>query len=246
MEEYTDFPDIYYENSDNNPCISSPNSPYAIFFYQNRETLFGDADLYKHFIDNAINQFRVSRFYTEYKSYLYRIGLDRCQMLGNITVEMVGPKGLEMHHNGITIFDIAIMITNHILNVKGKVCTYDIVHLLKDAHRNNMVPLVMLCKTMHQVNHNEEEFFVPASMCFGKWTDLIYKYFDGMTFSIAKKLYYWISISLEHKNDDKLNETLIKLREEIMNWSDKNGYSFGTNKYNILNRTPGVFDSAWI
>ena len=34
------FPDIYMDGmKDNNPYIFSPNAPYAIFFYQTRETL---------------------------------------------------------------------------------------------------------------------------------------------------------------------------------------------------------------
>ena len=236
MEGCNDFPDIFYDNNNNNPCISSPNAPYAIFFYQTRETLFGDADIFKRFVENAIKQFRSSAFYTQYKSYLFRIGLDRCQIMGNITTEMVGPKGIEMHHNGITIFDITVMLTNHILNKKGKVCTYDLIHELKYVHRKNMVPLVMLCKTMHQMNHNEEEFFVPASMCFGNWMKLISDYYDGLTFGISKKLLYWIQISLQHKNDDQLNIDLIQIREKILDWSGYNDCAYNNNKYNSFNR----------
>ena len=58
--------------------------------------------------------------------------------------------------------------------------------------------------------HNEEEFVIPASMCFGNWMSLIYEYMDGLTYGIAKKLFYWIKISQEHTNDENLNLELIK------------------------------------
>ena len=234
MEGYFDIPDIYYDNNNFNPCISSPNAPYAIFFYQTRETLFGDADIFKRFVENAISQFRTSNFYKQYKGYLYNLGYNRCQILGNIDTEMVGTKGIEMHHNGITIFDISVMITNHLLNKYGKVSTYDITHELKKVHRENKVPLVMLCKTMHQMYHNEEEFYVPASMTFGNWFDLITEYYDGLTFGIAKKLYYWIKLSLEHSNDDKLNSQLIELRNHILEWSEYNECGSNNNRYNCF------------
>ena len=238
MESTNNIPDIFYDGNKLNPCIASPNAPYAIFFYQTRETLFGDADIFKRFIDNAINQFRNTDFYTQYKGFLFKLGMDRCQIMGNITEEMVGSKGIEMHHNGITIFDIAVIICNHILNVKGKVCTFDIIHELRKVHKNNQVPLVMLCKTMHQMYHNEEEFVIPASMCFGNWMSLIYEYIDGLTYGIAKKLFYWIKISQEHTNDENLNSELIKVRNKILEWSDKNECSFNNNKYNC-NFIPG-------
>ena len=35
-----------------------------------------------------------------------------------------------MHHNGLTIFDIALIIINHFLSTKGKVCTFDVIYSL--------------------------------------------------------------------------------------------------------------------
>ena len=54
------FPDIYMDGmKDNNPYIFSPNACYAIFFYQTRETLFGDADIFKKFIDLSYGTFAI-------------------------------------------------------------------------------------------------------------------------------------------------------------------------------------------
>jgi len=230
----SNFPDIYFDNNYYNPMISSPNAPYAIMFYQTRETLNADADVFKRFLDNAISRFRHSRTYTGYKSYLIELGLDRCQMLSNITNDMAT---VEMHHNGLTIFDIALIITNHIITTKGKISTFDLVLELKKVHKNNMVPLVMLCKTSHQMVHHNEEFFVPASMCFGFWMNLLEEYKYGITYGIAKKLYYFIKTSIEHNNDPTLNEKLLALNEHIRVWSDYNECAYNNNRFNLAKNT---------
>jgi len=212
-------PDIYYDYNNNNPYIHSPNAEYGIVFKQTRESLFGDADTYKKFIDNCIARFRHSRTYTNYKSYLYELGLNSCQVMSNINSDMAS---IEMHHNGLTIFDITLIITNHLLATENCVCSFDVVIHLKRVHRANMVPLVMLSKSMHQLNHNNDDFLIPTSMTFGFWTELLKEYHYGITFGIAKKLDYWIKVSAEHSFDENLNRELINVRESIKKWSEYN------------------------
>ena len=120
-----DIPDIEVEYDDQyNPMVSSPNAPYSLPFYMTRETMI-DVEVYKNFLDNAIAQFRHSKFYKNYKGYLMGLGLDHCQIMPNITEENVGSKGIEMNHNFLTIFDIALMITEHVLNIsiKARTCS---------------------------------------------------------------------------------------------------------------------------
>lgn len=233
------FPDIYMDGmKDNNPYICSPNVPYAIFFYQTRDTLFGDADIFKRFIDNCIMNFRQSRFYKQYKSYLYDIGLDHCQVLSHIDGTMAK---LEMHHNGLTIFDIAMIIIGHLLNTKGKVCTFDVTKEMKKCHKDNIIPLVMLSISIHQMVHNDDQFFIPTQMCFGFWPEFLFRYNRGITYGVAKKINYWIKISLEHSYNQELNTNLLALRDNVQKWSEYNEYcnnncSSNRSSNSIINR----------
>ena len=95
---------------------------------------------------------------------------------------------------------------------------------LRKVHTQNKVPLVMLCTSIHQMTHHNDEFFVPISMTFGYWTELLQDYKYGITYGIAKKLKYWIQISLEHSIDENLNADLLKLRYEVEKWSEYNEY----------------------
>ena len=120
-----DIPGITVEYDDSyNPMVISPNAPYGITFYMTRETML-DVEVYKNFLDNAIAGFRHSLVYKTIKSDLIEKGLDHCQVMSNITEEEVGASGLEMHHNFLTIFDIALLITEHVLKTVGIISTFD-------------------------------------------------------------------------------------------------------------------------
>lgn len=153
----------YINTQDPIPAIYFPRCEYPLTFYQTRDTL-ADMDRYKAFIDNCTHRFRKSRTYKSYKSYLMSMGLDRCQVIGNI---QDGMANIEMHHNFLTIYDITILISQHILNTVGRCTTFDIVALLMQEHRNNNIPIVMLSETVHQLYHDNPDFYIPISMTFG-------------------------------------------------------------------------------
>lgn len=214
---------IEYDD-DYNPTIKSPNSLFPLQFYQTKETMI-DVEHYKRFLENAISRFRHSRTYKNYKSYLISLGLDHCQMMPNITTDLSenGKRKqtlVEMHHNFLTIYDIALLITEHVLNTKGFISTFDLVQLLKEEHKNNRIPLVMLCKTAHQMYHNNQEFMIPANMCFGFWQELLQKYNKGITIDIANKVLMFIQKSIEvEKGNIDFTNNLLQLRENILGWS---------------------------
>lgn len=220
MDDYNKLPDIETYNQYYNPTIMSPNSPYEISFYQTRESLL-DIDTYKKFLDNAISRFRRSKTYKHYKGYLMNLGLDHCQFNGNITSEMAT---LEMHHCILTVYDIAIIITEHILNTRGYISTFDLVQLLKQEHKNNRVALVMLSLTSHQLEHNTEEFYISPNMCFGNWYEFLERYHTGINQDIAFKILFYIKRAIENEGKS-IDADLLNIRERIIDWSGLNYYS---------------------
>ena len=174
---------VGYMDNDN-PTISSPFSPFVIQFYQTPESLNNIED-YRIFLKNVESAFRTSREYKAIKSRLLESGMTNCQVHGNLNSEMVD---IEMHHNMLTLFDLAMIITEHLIRTVGKVSTFDVVRLLIDAHNNNEVLLIMLSKTPHQVYHNNPEFFLPFEMCIGEPWKFLEKYKYGITQDIAYKI----------------------------------------------------------
>ena len=206
-----------------NPSIQSQNCSFPLQFYATEET-FVDIEYYKRFLENAISRFRTSRTYKNYKGYLMGLGMNKCQILGNIDENMAD---LEMHHNFLTIFDIALMITEHTIKTKGYISTFDLVMLLKQEHKENRIPLVMLTKTVHQLYHANEDFIIPAQYCFGYWQELLVKYNKGITRDIAYKCLNFIQKSMEIQqigSNYQLANNILQLRENIIDWSYLNEY----------------------
>ena len=220
----------YINTQDPIPAIYFPKCEYPLTFYQTRDTL-ADMDRYKAFIDNCTHRFRKSRTYKSYKSYLMSMGLDRCQIIGNI---QDGMANIEMHHNFLTIYDITILISQHILNTVGRCTTFDIVALLMQEHRNNNIPIVMLSETVHQLYHDNPDFYIPISMTFGKWWDLLIKYRYGITLDIAYKVVKYIQNC--QRNNELNSVEFFKLSDDIKNWGEYNEYNYYNNYCgNIVN-----------
>lgn len=202
-----------------NPVIVSPETEDGLQFYQTRDTLI-DVERYKSFLDNAIGRFRRSNTYKCYKSYLMSLGMNRCQILGNVTEDMAS---IEMHHNFLTIFDISILISQHVLNTIGYISTFDLIQLIMNEHRANRIPIVMLSKTAHQKFHDDDDFYIPLSMTFGKWWELISRYRYGITLDIAYKIIRYLNKCETNNEISELDS--FALREQLKDWSDYNEYT---------------------
>ena len=213
---YNPLPGIESFHENMNPIISSPNSTFAISFYQTRDSLM-DIDTYRAFLKNCEMRFRKSETYSHYKGYLIQKGMNGCQIHGYINTDME-KVDIEMHHAILTLFDLCLLISEWYLNTVGYVTTFDVVQTLKEEHKNNNIALVMLSLTAHQMYHdNPGQFFIHPNMCFGNWRHLIEKYKEGLTQDVAFKLLGYIKKAIEL--GETTDDGLLDLREKIKEWS---------------------------
>ena len=224
--EGNQFPDISMYLNNGNPTLRSPNSAYELSFMQTRESMI-DVDLYSRFVHNAVNLFRGLRVYKNYKAYLMELGLDHCQYLHNISSDMAT---IEMNHCILTIFDVAVMITEHYLNTYGCVTVPHVVAALREEHTSNRIPLVMMSKTVHQLYHNADNFFTHPSQVFGKWVELLNRYQRGITPEICIKLLHYIRTAYEE--EESTDDGLLQCAETIKNWSENIYGSYINTTYN--------------
>lgn len=219
-----EFPNIFSYGGFN-PTIESPSSPYSISFVQTKETLI-DVDVYRNFLYSAITRVRSSAFYKHYKSHLISLGIDRCQLHPHIIASYDGEDAvanLELHHHVLTIFDIALLISEHTLNTYGSLSSYDLSELIKIEHKNHNVCTLFLCKTCHQLYHNNNDFKIPATLGFGKWWELLDKYKYGITRDMAIKIYYMLKNDLKNADDrDEKIQKMLTIRDQILNWAKYN------------------------
>lgn len=210
----------------NNPSLRCSNSALDLPFYQTKETL-SDPETYRNFIKNAESRFRRSKEYTAYKAYLMGMGFDHCQIMGNIESDQ--GVDIELHHNILNLFDIFILICEHVLNTVGKISSFDLIQLVINEHFANRVGCCFLSTTAHQMFTDDSESYIPPDMTFGKWWELLAKYRYGITFDIANKINRYIN-----KYQNNLPTTIqIMHQEEILNFAYYNEYGVPITKSNI-------------
>lgn len=217
-DEYNNYPEIIVYDQ-KNPTVQSPYAPNDLFFYQTKETLM-DVDVFRNFIRNAEYRFRGTKEYKAYKSYLIEyLGIDRCQVFGNIGVE---DADIELHHNVLGLQDICLLITSHIINTVGVITTFDLIQLLIQEHYNNRVGIVFLSKIAHQKFTNDPNAYLPPEMTFGKWWELLANYRYGITYDIANKVINYIK-----KYNERMPQSInIMQNDEILSYSYYNEYGW--------------------
>ena len=228
VEVQKQIPDINLYNGEFNPTLLSPNSPFYISFAATEETT-QDPDVYRNFLYSAITAFRTSIFYKKYKGYLINLGINCCQMHPNIKV--LDPENdeamatIELHHHVMTIMDMALIISNAVFRTYGSLTTFDLEELLRMAHKDNMVNVIFLCRSCHELYHNNpnQAFKIPATAGFGNMFGFLEKYKEGITKDFAYKLYYQLKTDLYNadERDEKIKE-LLKIRDNVIRWSDDN------------------------
>jgi hypothetical protein len=220
QNNYNLYPEVIVYD-DHNPTLRSPCAEFDLPFYQTKETLM-DVDIYRNFLKNVESRFRASKEYKAYKSYLIEyLGINRCQIMGNITTE---DATIELHHNVLGLFDICLLISSHIVNTVGVICTFDLLEILIKEHWANRVGVTFLSKTAHQMYTNDPDGFIPPDQTFGKWWELLYDYRYGITLNIANKVINYLK---KYENGMPTN-IRIPHQEELLNfaWANEYGESF--------------------
>lgn len=200
-----------------NPTISSPNAEYDLQFKQTRAS-FEDPELYRAFIKNVESRFRRCKEYKIFKAGLMARGYDHCQMMGNI--ESSDMVDIELHHNVLSLFDICVLISQHIINTIGYITTFDLIQLLIIEHFNERVGVTFLSTTPHQVFTSDPEGFIPPDMTIGRWWELLDRYPYGITFEIANKIKKYI-----YKFQNELPVSIdVRHQEQILDFAYYNQF----------------------
>ena len=215
--EYNQYPDIIIFD-DKNPTVRSPYASNDLMFYQTKES-FMDIDVFRNFLKNAEQRFRACAEYKAYKSYLMEMGIDRCQVFGNVTAD---DADIELHHNVLGLFDICLLIASHVVNTVGIISTFDLIQLLIQEHYANRVGITFLSKTAHQIFTNDYDAYIPPEMTFGKWWELLSIYRYGITYDIAYKVINYLK-----KYQDQLPTSLnIMQNDQILSFAHFNEYGW--------------------
>lgn len=147
---------------------------------------FSDIKAIKKFIKNIESRIRASNEYKDYIGHLNNsIGINRCSIFGNITNE--DEVSLEFHHYPFTLYEIVEIVINDKVKKGEQFTSFDIIDTVLDLHAKNMIGLVKLSKTAHELVH-AGQIFVKLDSVFGKVNDFIemYKQTDSIPLEIIE------------------------------------------------------------
>jgi len=199
-----------------NPMIGDINLPTYITFRQTQESLM-DTEEYSNFVYNIESTFRKRlRFYKDYKCHIMQTGLAFDQQMRSINSDMAT---IEMHHHLPTLKDATIVITESYLRTTGQVNTFTVLRDLVEAHRSNMMGVIMLSVTNHENYHNNPSAFISINQLWGNPFKFLDKYGPYFTMDIA---YKWL---LQFKQEEQYNSTtfwpdIARARQQLLDWSN--------------------------
>ena len=161
---------IEFKEIGGNPVVKSQNAPFVESFYFSK---FYEEKAYKKFIQGIEKLVRTSR---EYKSYVELLrtnisALNVDNILSNITN---ADAEMEFHHYPYTLYEVVDAVCASKFLRKEKFTSFSVAKEVMDLHYKNMVGLVPLTKTNHELAH-EGSLFISSKQVFGE-----YKAFSDM------------------------------------------------------------------
>lgn len=151
----------------------------------------------KSFIKSCEKKIRNSDAYSNYIGNLRNEkGLHFCAIKGNITDE---DASIEFHHYPFSLYDICYLELMRMGEQGEKITTFKLASNVIDLHANNLISLVPLCITEHQLVHDGVKF-VPLTSCIGKINEFIDKYYDYLLDDHIEKYNKLVKYTEEYNN----------------------------------------------
>lgn len=190
MADENNIGNIQSFESTNGPALKSTESPWIADFYF---TDFYDEGLYKKFIKSIEKLIRTSREYHTYiellRSNINELNHDNIQK--NITT---GDVDLEFHHYPFTLYDIADIVVSHHIIAGDNITSFSIAKEIMKIHYENIIGLVPLTKTNHELAHSGN-LFISEKQIFGNYKEFMNRYSDGISPELMNKVLYMQQLS---------------------------------------------------
>lgn len=120
---------------------------------------------------------RSSMEYRDIMAYLRKfVDFDKCAFFNNVSKEDNTKIRIEIHHEPLTLYDIVHIVLNKWI-VEGMIIDdLYIAEEVMELHYANLVGLIPLSKTIHQIVHNSNKIIIPIHMTYGNFNKFLEQY----------------------------------------------------------------------
>lgn len=156
----------------------------------------------KKMIKRMERHIRSSLEYRDYIAFLREnVGMDACAFFSNISNSNGKRVRIEVHHEPLRLFDLVSIIIEKFeaegIPLNDLMISQEVMKL----HYQNLVGLIPLSKTLHEVIHNSDKLVIPAYMIYGDYNQFVKEYGDYMDDYQIEKIEKMIQVTKDLKKD---------------------------------------------
>jgi hypothetical protein len=181
--------------------ISADNDYYQGISYFKTIEDFIDESSYSRFIKSVENMVRTSNDYKTFINYIkHTLGLDFCQVFSKISDV---DADIEFHHGPIfNLYDICEVELTKFIKTGQRINTFRIADSVIDLHFSMKVNGVLLCRTAHEMFH-EQEIFINVNQCIGDVNTYIKENARYFTPEVRYKIWNYVNMCESNDSFDK-------------------------------------------
>lgn len=204
----------------NNPKIKSITDDEVLKFYKDKNDL-ADPDSFEQFIKSVENLVRKDPRYSNYIHELKSRGFNKDVIQSGIDNDKFPNTSIEMHHGPIfTLYDIASIVTDHLLNNDQKVSTFGVAKLILCEHELHRIQVVMgLTKTNHELVH-DGKIFVHINQSIGDIIGFIKDFRKGLRREHLYTLEEYLNMCKKYDATDNDYLSIRKIIKKIDKYMD--------------------------
>ena len=141
----------------------------------------------------------------EYKQYIQflkeEIDMTQCSFFKNVSNKNGAAVSIEIHHEPFTLFDITNTVIEKYIEGSYELNPLLIAEEVMSLHYKNMVGLIPLSLTAHQLVH-DGSLFIPLQNVYGNYIQFLEEYGDFISDSIKSVLETKLKLSKELDSPD--------------------------------------------
>lgn len=164
----------------------------------------------RRFINQVKKAVRSSIEYRDYIQFLKEhMDMDSCAFFNMVTSNTQNNNEnkkvkIEIHHEPLTLDDIVSVVLEKQIQGGEEINALYVAEEVMELHYRNMVGLIPLSKTIHELVHNTDKVPIPLYMCYGAYADFFKEYApyisEGLMDKLERKMQLTKSITPESFN----------------------------------------------
>lgn len=145
----------------------------------------------KKIIKRIESHIRSSIEYRDYINYLKDyMDMRHCAFFNNVTNEGAENKKIkiEIHHDPFTLYELVSVVMDHQQRMGKPLNEMYIAEEVMNLHYENMVGLIPLSRTLHQIVHKSGKIKIPLTLVYGKYKEFMSIYEEDIPDDMWDKL----------------------------------------------------------